>query len=136
MNAQKKVLGYVLKKIGTNIFQGKGITSISLPVDIFSTESNLEKVARTFAYAPIILEPVANIDNPVEQLKSVVILSITHSSLYVMMEKPFNPVLGETFQGSINGCPIYMEQVSHHPPIASFYFIGRGYKIYGIRLFM
>lgn len=24
-----------------------------------------------------------------------------------------------------------MEQISHHPPITSIYFIGRGYKIYG-----
>ena len=24
-----------------------------------------------------------------------------------------------------------MEQISHHPPITSIYFVGRGYKIYG-----
>jgi hypothetical protein len=37
MNAQKKVLGYIVKKMGSNLLQGKGITSISLPVDVFST---------------------------------------------------------------------------------------------------
>ncbi len=30
----------------------------------------------------------------------------------------------------IDGCPIYAEQISHHPPITSLYFIGRGYKVH------
>lgn len=47
------------------------------------------------------------------------------------MDKAFNPILGETFQGFIDGCPIYGEQISHHPPISSIYMVGRGYKIYG-----
>lgn len=45
--------------------------------------------------------------------------------------KPFNPILGETYQSWINGCPYYSQQISHHPPIASFYLLGRGYKFYG-----
>lgn len=47
------------------------------------------------------------------------------------MKKPFNPLLGETYQGFIDGCPIYGEQISHHPPITSVYMVGRGYKVYG-----
>lgn len=45
------------------------------------------------------------------------------------MEKPFNPILGETFQGWVNGCPIYGEQISHHPPVSSMLLFGRGYKM-------
>lgn len=45
------------------------------------------------------------------------------------MEKPFNPILGETFQCFIDGCPGYAEQISHHPPIAAMIFKGRGYEI-------
>lgn len=26
---------------------------------------------------------------------------------------------------------MYFEQISHHPPVSSYYFLGRGYKIYG-----
>ena len=26
---------------------------------------------------------------------------------------------------------MFAEQVSHHPPITNYYFVGRGYKIYG-----
>ena len=47
------------------------------------------------------------------------------------MEKPFNPILGETYQGTIDGCPIFLEQISHHPPISALYLVGRGFKIYG-----
>jgi hypothetical protein len=47
------------------------------------------------------------------------------------MDKPFNPILGETYQGWMNGCPVFLEQISHHPPIAAFFLQGRGYKVYG-----
>ena len=26
---------------------------------------------------------------------------------------------------------MYLEQISHHPPIVSYYFLGRGFKAYG-----
>jgi len=35
--------------------------------------------------------------------------------------KPFNPILGETFQTKILDTEYYMEQVSHHPPMSRFY---------------
>jgi hypothetical protein len=35
MNEQKKVLTFIIKRIGKNILSGKGILNISLPVDIF-----------------------------------------------------------------------------------------------------
>ncbi len=47
------------------------------------------------------------------------------------MEKPFNPILGQTYQCWIDGCPVYFEQISHHPPIASYIMKGRGYDVYG-----
>ena len=55
MQEQKKVLTYILSKIGKNLLTGKGILNISLPVDIFTTDSNLESLAKCFAYAPILL---------------------------------------------------------------------------------
>jgi len=29
--------------------------------------------------------------------------------MYMSLEKPFNPILGETYQGFINGCPVFAE---------------------------
>lgn len=51
--------------------------------------------------------------------------------MLIGQRKPFNPILGETYQGWINGNPIYLEQISHHPPISAFYMSGKGYKLYG-----
>jgi hypothetical protein len=38
----------------------------------------------------------------------------------LIQSKPFNPILGETSQGSIAGFPYCYEQVAHHPPIYAF----------------
>lgn len=32
--------------------------------------------------------------------------------------KPFNPILGETFQADLAGTQVFVEQISHHPPIS------------------
>lgn len=118
--------------MGSNLLSGKGILNVSLPVEIFSTESNLETLGKTLAFAPTFLEQAAKINQPLEQMKYVIAFGFTVSLLYVKMEKPFNPILGETMQCSFGGCPVYLEQVCHHPPIASYYMVGRGYRIYGI----
>jgi hypothetical protein len=35
--------------------------------------------------------------------------------------KPFNPILGETWEAALpDGSRIYLEQISHHPPISAF----------------
>ena len=47
--------------------------------------------------------------------------------------KPFNPIIGETYQAKIGNLNIYLEQTVHKPPTANFYcFDDDGlYKIYG-----
>lgn len=67
-------------------------------------------------------------------MKYVIAFGFTCSLLYIKMEKPFNPILGETLQCSFKGCPMYLEQVSHHPPIASLYMVGRGFRMSGNQL--
>ena len=64
-------------------------------------------------------------------MKLATVFLITIGTVGISMEKPFNPLIGETYQGWIDGCPIYLEQVSHHPPRSSYIMYGRGYKIYG-----
>jgi hypothetical protein len=47
--------------------------------------------------------------------------------------KPFNPVLGETWQGEAAGGRVkaFFEQISHHPPVASFVVRGPGFRMTG-----
>ena len=41
MAAQKDVIKYIFKQIGSNILKGKSIMNMSLPVDIFDNKSLL-----------------------------------------------------------------------------------------------
>ena len=66
-----------------------------------------------------------------ERLKWIVVFIITVGTTSICCDKPFNPLLGETYQGHINQCPISLEQISHHPPISSYFYVGRGFKLFG-----
>jgi len=46
------------------------------------------------------------------------------------MKKPFNPILGETFQGHYSGDPFYCEQIFHHPPISALSCYGKDYTFH------
>ena len=44
LEKQNGVLSYIMKTLKNNIFSGKGITNISLPVDIFNVDSNIQRM--------------------------------------------------------------------------------------------
>lgn len=77
------------------------------------------------------LERAAKASDPIERFKYIVAFGLGCTNAYIQMDKPFNPILGETFHGIINGCTVYGEQISHHPPISSLFMKGRGYTTYG-----
>ena len=58
-------------------------------------------------------------------------IAVLHTSLGG--GKPFNPILGETFQAKSGDSSIYIEQTCHHPPIYNYYikhpeYTGFGYS--------
>jgi hypothetical protein len=59
--------------------------------------------------------------DPLEKLKYSTAFAITKFHLSGGQLKPFNPILGETFQCKILQSEFYLEQTSHHPPICNFY---------------
>ena len=123
------VVAFIVKRMKDNFFEGKGVINISLPVTIFKDDSNLERLCLSWGMGPFFLENASKIENSVERMKAAVAFGVGSSALYFNVEKPFNPILGETYQGFIAGCPIYAEQISHHPPIAVLQFFGRGYRV-------
>ncbi|KAL4482280.1 hypothetical protein ABPG72_018061 [Tetrahymena utriculariae] len=131
INTQKKVISFILSKIGSNILSGKSITSISLPIDIFEPRSNLERFAYSCAFAPIYLKKAAELTDPIEQMKNCAIYLITTTIMYLDLEKPFNPILGETYQGRLDGYPFYCEQICHHPPVCAYSYYTDTYKLTG-----
>lgn len=118
---QRSVLGYILKKFSLNLLQGKPLTSISFPVQVFEPISVLQRIARTFGYAPNFLKRASEAQDPLEQIKLVLSFIVGGLHLNISQRKPFNPILGETFQGMLGESSIYMEQVCHHPPISYFF---------------
>lgn len=50
------------------------------------------------------------------------------------MKKPFNPILGETFEARCGKYKICLEQIVHHPPISYYYMWNKKndkFKCYG-----
>ena len=41
-------------------------------------------------------------------MKNAIIVMISMGTIGLSMNKPFNPVIGETYQAYIDNCPIYM----------------------------
>ncbi|CAD8211443.1 unnamed protein product [Paramecium pentaurelia] len=127
LREQKKVFSYLLSQIGSNIASGKSIMNISLPVYVFEKQSNLQRYANSLTYLQYLDEAVQK--DYIFQFKNFLPYGYGTIILYLNMWKPFNPILGETYSGFINGCPIYAEQVSHHPPISNLLIYGKGYRV-------
>ena len=54
-----------------------------------------------------------------------------YSDVYLRNRKPFNPILGETFEIIQPNFRYITEQVSHHPPLSAFFIEGEGYNLTG-----
>lgn len=93
MQGQKDTLKFVIRQIGANILSGKSVLNVSLPVDIFESRSLLERSAASFGSGPELLIPVADA-TPLEQMKKVITFIVTIPTLEILMQKPFNPILG------------------------------------------
>lgn len=73
------------------------------------------------AYAAIYLEKGGASFGQLEKIKYSTVFAVSKFHLSGAQLKPFNPILGETFQCKILDSHFYMEQTSHHPPILNFY---------------
>ena len=61
-----------------------------------------------FGYAPKFLVPAGETEDLIEQAKLVTSFFLGIAPLHVNVAKPFNPILGETFEASIGGIPVYL----------------------------
>ena len=105
---------------------------ISIQIKIFEPLTVHEQYVNAFSFANKFLIPASdpNID-AYERFK--LCISFVFSGIYIPISqlKPFNPFLGETYQGELpNGAKIYIEQVTHSPLVARYYIIYK--KVYEI----
>jgi hypothetical protein len=100
---------------------GKDMTKMTLPVSFNEPTSLLQRVAEDMEYADL-LGIAAERTDSMERLLYVAAYAISeYASTIGRVAKPFNPLLGETFEyvRPDKGYRFYVEQVSHHPPVGA-----------------
>ncbi|XP_072311501.1 oxysterol-binding protein 2 [Eucyclogobius newberryi] len=101
---------------------GKDLSKIPMPVNFNEPLSMLQRLTEDLEYSEL-LDRAARCDSSLEQMCLVAAFSVSSYSTTVhRTAKPFNPLLGETYEldrleefGYRSIC----EQVSHHPPAAA-----------------
>ncbi|KAG6948053.1 hypothetical protein JG687_00015720 [Phytophthora cactorum] len=132
---QGGVVKDVIKSAGAKILEGKSAVSLSLPVRIFEPRTNLERVCDLMLYAPTFLNTAYAQNDALERFKYVITFAVAGLHHSIGQLKPFNPILGETYQSTLNdGTDVSCEHTSHHPPISNFQFTGEKYSIAGFVL--
>eukprot|EP01133_Synstelium_polycarpum_P003941 gene3941-4563_t len=96
---------------------GKDITSlISLPVWVFEPVSFLQVMSEPLQYADSLAKAASHPD-PYYRLAYLAAFNTGLYSTAIRTKKPFNPILGETFEVVKDDYRFIAEQVCHHPPI-------------------
>jgi hypothetical protein len=129
---QKGVITDILKKATALFFEGKSFVNLSLPIRIFEPRSQMERLCDTFHFFPHYAELAVATKVPSERIK--LVLTSIFAALHhcTSQSKPFNPFLGETYQGTIGtNSNIYLEHICHHPPISAYFITNPNFKISG-----
>uniref|UniRef100_A0A8C7Z3K0 Oxysterol-binding protein n=1 Tax=Oryzias sinensis TaxID=183150 RepID=A0A8C7Z3K0_9TELE len=101
---------------------GKELSKIPMPVNFNEPLSMLQRLSEDLEYYEL-LDKAAKCHNSLEQMCYVAAFTVSSYSTTVHRTgKPFNPLLGETFElDRLRECGYrsLCEQVSHHPPAAA-----------------
>jgi len=101
--------------------EGRGIVAVSLPVKIFEKRSAIEKMCDLWCTGPKYLVMAGEAKDPLQRMKLVITFVVSGFHQVATQRKPFNPILGETYEAYWpDGTRIYNEHISHHPPISCF----------------
>ena len=135
MERQKSAVVDIMKEMGRKLLTGKlDLLKISLPVKIFEARSYLQKLCDPLVFTNI-MEKAAQAATPEERLRWVATYFVAgYHRAFLTWSKPFNPILGETWNAALpDGSRAYLEQISHHPPVSAYQIIGpnKSYHFYG-----
>ncbi|KAL8577247.1 hypothetical protein ACOMHN_022435 [Nucella lapillus] len=112
---------------------GKELSKITMPVIFNEPLSFLQRITEYLEYAQL-LQTAAHTDDPLLRMQYVAAFAVSSiSSNWERIGKPFNPLLGETYELDRQdiGFRMMAEQVSHHPPVSAFHAEGEGYTLNG-----
>ncbi|KAJ8253141.1 hypothetical protein GJAV_G00209580 [Gymnothorax javanicus] len=117
---------------------GKDLSKVALPVELNEPLNTLQRLCEELEYSEL-LDKAAETDDPYERMVTIAAFAVSgySSTYYRAGSKPFNPLLGETYEciredkgllfkyppagaphisDSLSNCYF---QVSHHPPISA-----------------
>ncbi|XP_068602806.1 oxysterol-binding protein-related protein 6 [Brachionichthys hirsutus] len=101
---------------------GKDLSKVSMPVELNEPLNTLQRMCEELEYSEL-LDKAAETEDPFERMVLVAAFAISgySSTYYRAGSKPFNPLLGETYEciREDKGFRFFAEQVSHHPPISA-----------------
>ncbi|XP_064597010.1 oxysterol-binding protein-related protein 1-like isoform X2 [Liolophura sinensis] len=115
---------------------GKELSKITMPVIFNEPLSFLQRLSEYLQYADLINDACKK-DDDLERMQLVCAFAVSAiSSNWERTGKPFNPLLGETYElnrPDLNFC-LASEQVSHHPPVSAFHVLSPDYTFHGSTL--
>ena len=120
-NIGYRAVKYLIAKFTQNILESKSILNISLPVFMFDKRTLQMGWAHEQKLAPILLSKAAFCNDKIERLKWVTTYLMSFLHFSVIQIKPFNPIIGETFQCRIGNIDYYVEQTVNHPITLNIY---------------
>ncbi|XP_061030984.1 oxysterol-binding protein-related protein 7 isoform X5 [Eubalaena glacialis] len=101
---------------------GKDLSKVSMPVQLNEPLNTLQRLCEELEYSSL-LDEASHTTDPCERMVYIAAFAVSaYSSTYHRAGcKPFNPVLGETYECERpdRGFRFISEQVSHHPPISA-----------------
>uniref|UniRef100_A0A671KYQ3 Oxysterol-binding protein n=1 Tax=Sinocyclocheilus anshuiensis TaxID=1608454 RepID=A0A671KYQ3_9TELE len=101
---------------------GKDLSKVAMPVQLNEPLNTLQRLCEELEYSEL-LDKAAHTQDPFERMVYIATFAVSGyaSSYYRAGGKPFNPVLGETYECDRpdKGFGFVAEQVSHHPPISA-----------------
>ena len=131
-----KTAKYLIAKMGKNILTGKSILNVSFPVFIFDKRTLHQAFCHEQRLAPYYITRAIYSPDVLERLKWITVHLMAFLHLTTTQVKPFNPIIGETFQCRIGNLKLFLEQTVNHPITANFYGIDddKTYEMFGYQI--
>lgn len=139
---RKKLPDPVEKEKGVSLWSmirdnvGKDLTRVCLPVYFNEPLSSLQKCFEDLEYSHLLDKAYESgvMGNSLMRIMNVAAFAVSgYASSDGRLCKPFNPLLGETYEADYpeKGIRFFSEKVSHHPMLIACHCEGKGWKFWG-----
>ena len=110
---------------------GKDLTRFAVPVYVCEPLSMLQRAMEAWNFREIVFKAAQESDRFKRLAQIAAFMMVQYTATLGRNKKPFNPLLGETFEYELDGIRMLTEQVSHHPPISAFHVEGEDFVSWG-----